>query len=302
VSLKSLAYKVSSKVGRQVAITKYHSPVIMFGVGIVGVGTTAVLACRATLKMSEVLSEGEEHIKNVETAAEVVEEDAKKAVMGIKLQTAIKIAKIYAPAVIVGVASVGFLTGSHIILRKRNAALTAAYTIVDKSFKEYRARVVADQGADKDREYRFGVTEKEIVEEGPNGPETKFVKVLGDENTGKGHSSYARIFDETHPSWSDVPNANTFFIQSRQNHANDLLRLNGVVFLNDVYDLLGMERSEAGQIVGWVSDGEGDGYIDFGIWNAGVYSGKEWLVHGHQDGIILDFNVDGPVHKKLRKV
>jgi Family of unknown function (DUF6353) len=305
VSLKSLTYKVSSKIGRQVAITKYHSPALMFGVGIIGVGTTAVLACRATLKMSDVLEKGEEHLSRVDEnviTEEDTEGEVKAAHFGVKLKVAIEIAKIYAPAVIVGVASVGFLTGSHLILRKRNAALTAAYTIVDKSFKEYRARVVADQGVDKDREYRFGVTEKEIVEEGPNGPETKYVKVLGDENTGKSYSDYARIFDETHKAWSDVPNANAFFIQSRQNHANDLLRLNGVVFLNDVYDLLDMERSEAGQIVGWVKDGSGDGYIDFGVWNAGVHSGKEWLIHGHKDGVMLDFNVDGPVHKKLRKV
>lgn len=302
MSIKTLADKVTSKVGRQMLVAQKHSPVMLFGVGLVGVATTAILACRATLKMSEVLEEGEEHLKKVELTVTEDGEEVEKASFSVKLQTAIKIAKLYAPAVLVGVASVGALTGSHVILRKRNAGLAAAYALVDKSFKEYRGRVVADQGTEKDFEYRFGMTEREIVEEGKNGPEVKIIKGIDAEGMkSKGPSMYSRIFDETNSNWSKVPNQNQFFIQSVQNHANDMLRVKGKVYLNDVLDMLTMDRCDAGQVVGWVRNSDdGDGYIDFGVWNGSTFAGKEWVT-GNVDGILLDFNVDGVVLDLLKK-
>lgn len=303
MSMKTLADKVTSKVGKQVLTAQKHSPVFLFGVGIIGVGATAVLACRATLKLSEVLDDGEENLKKVEVTVTDGDEEIKKASFGVQLQTAIKIAKLYAPAVIVGVASVGALTGSHIILRKRNAAITAAYAVVHRSFDEYRGRVREELGAEKDLEFRFGTTEREIVEEGPNGPEVRVIKGVDAEAVKKNQKvSYARIFDEYNPNWSNVPQQNQYFVQSIQNYANDLLRVKGKVYLNDVYDMLGIESEDYGQIVGWVKDpeGDGDGYIDFGVWSESTFAGKEW-VRGHKDGILLDFNVDGVVLDLLKK-
>lgn len=318
--LKTATEKVSGNMARQILTVKSHSPVLLFGMGIVGVTTTAVLACRATLKLSDVLEEAETQLQDAETAEfhlnkenskeEWADTVANKTKFGIRLQTAIKVGKLYAPAVLVGVASVGALTGSHIILKRRNAALTAAYAVVDKSFKQYRARVIADQGAEKDLEYRFGTAEREIVEEGPNGPETRVIKGPDAEAIRNlGPSEYAVIFDELNPNWSPVGMNNQFFVNMVQNHANDKLIKDGYIFLNDVYDMLGMDRTLPGQVVGWVRkpkiDPEtgaqtNDTYVDFGIWNEGTFQGKEW-VKGNKDGILLDFNVDGVVLDILPK-
>lgn len=313
MSLKTLTRKVTNKVGRQVLTVQKHSPAMLFAVGLVGVSTTAVLACRATLKMSELLAEGEELIQKVDKVAEAKddEEAGKKAKFGVRLQVAIKIAKLYSPAIIVGVASVGALTGSHVILHRRNAALTAAYAIVHKSFDEYRGRVVEDQGKEKDLEYRFGLVEREIVEEGKNGPEVKIVKGLDPEAIKASEQrSYARIFDADNENYSTIPHQNQYFIQMVLNHARDDLQIKGHVFLNDVYDMLGFKRTKAGSQVGWVKHPkvnpetgvqEGDGYIDFGAWSEGTYKGKEW-VRGDKKAFLLDFNVDGIISDVLEEM
>jgi hypothetical protein len=311
MSLKTVANRVTTKVGQQMLTAQKHSPVVLFAVGAVGMGATVVLACRATLKMSEVLSEGEEHLKKVEVTVKDDGEE-KKASFNIRLQTAIKIAKLYAPAVIVGVASIGAMTGSHIILRRRNAALTAAYAIVHKSFDDYRGRVRAELGDEKDLEFRFGVAEREIVEEGPNGPEVKIIKGLDQDAIQKAieaGETYARIFAPKHSdgsdndNWSEVPHTNQYFIKMVLQHARDALQVNGYLFLSDVYDMLGFKRTLASTQVGWVSKPQidpdtgkqmNDGYVDFGLWNQGIHKGKEW-VNGHPKAFLLDFNVDGVI-------
>jgi hypothetical protein len=315
-----MARRTTAKMGRQILTVKTHSPVLLFGVGLVGVSATAVLACRATLKLSEVLEEGENNLKKADAAEGSFEaEQIKKAKFGVRLQVAIKIAKLYAPAVIVGVASVGMLTGSHLILKKRNAGLAAAYAVVDQKLRNYRGRVVEDLGAEKDYEYLHGVKEAEVVVEGKDGPEVKKVKGLDLEaiKNEDPELHYRRVFEapekdedgEPIPGtgnkhWSKIPNQNQFTIQMFQSELNDLLKLQGHVFLNQAYDLLGFEPTAAGQIVGWVDnpeDGKGDGYISFGIWRDGVYRGTQWL-NGETEELLLDFNVDGPILGALKKV
>lgn len=315
MSLKTLAHRATAKVGRQVLTVRSHSPILLFGAGLVGVGTTAYLACRATLKLEDVLKEGEDASKKIDdelTDDGVISSEHPNGdewlgrKFGVQLQTATKIARLYAPAVFVGVASVGALTGAHVILQRRNAALAAAYAVVDKSFKEYRGRVVDDQGKEKDFEYMHGVSEREIVEEGPNGPEVKTIKGLDQEaiKNANPESEYKRVFTRENKHWSDIPNQNQFFIQMIQSQVNDLLTLQGYVFLNTVYDLLGFKPTAAGQMLGWLKnpeEGKGDGWIDFGVWTEGVYKGKEWI-NGQKDAFLLDFNVDGVILGNLPRV
>lgn len=318
MSLKTLANKVTSKVGRQVLVAQKHSPTALLAFGIVGVGTCMFLTAKATLKVGDVVTDGEERIKNVgevdageETPSE---KQIKKAGFNIRLQTAIKIGRLYAPAVLVGVASVGALTGSHLILQKRNAGLAAAYTIVQKGFNDYRGRVIADQGAEKDLEYRFGTNGREVVEDGPNGPEVKWIEGPDQKALQAAEEeTYARVFAPRHAdgkindNWSEIPMQNQYFITMVLGHARDALETKGYIFLNDVYDMLGFERTIAGSEVGWIKgskinpvtgEQETDGYIDFGLWNEGIYKGKSW-VNGNPEAFLLDFNVDGPIRSQV---
>lgn len=297
MNLKSIQTAVTSKVGRQVLVAQKHSPTILFAAGVVGVVATTVLAARATLKLEEVLDETQNDLDKANKASvlhpdEYSENDHKKDVVLIYARTAGKMTRLYGPAALVGMASIGCLTGAHLVLNRRNVALTAAYAALDKGFREYRRRVVEEFGEDKDRDLRFGLTSKDILDDECEGePEKKTVKVID----GKNVSIYARFFDENSSSWNKMPHYNQAFIRCQQSYANDLLNARGHVFLNEIYDMLGLERSKEGAVVGWVKDGHGDGYIDFGVFRGDTYMGQ-LFVNGDERSILLDFNVDGVIY------
>lgn len=312
MSIKTLANRATSAVGKKALTAQKHVPSILVVAGIVGVGASVVLACRATLKLSETLAEGEKELKHVEV--KVIDGDnevTKKAGFDVQLKTAIKVIRLYAPSTALLAVSIGAIVGSQIILRKRIAGVTAAYAIVQKSFDDYRGRVRAELGDEKDLEFRFGTAEREIVEEGENGPEVRIIKGLDQEAIQKAieaGETYARIFAPKHSdgsentNWSEGPHNNQYFIKMVLQHARDALTVNGYLFLSDVYDMLGFKRTKASTQVGWVLkpqfDENGkqinDGFVDFGLWTQGIHKGKEW-VNGHPQAFLLDFNVDGDI-------
>lgn len=298
MNLKPLARLVTSKVGRQVLTFKKHSPTIFFVAGIAGVIGTVVLASRATLKLDEVLEETNERLDDIREAGEANDpnydaNDQLQDKVYVYTQAVTKITVLYAPAVALGLLSIGALTGSHIVLTKRNMAVTAAYAALDKGFREYRQRIADKYGAEKEREFRYDTEDKTIVEETETGPVTKTVTRV------KHGSIYSRLFDQTNINWCPTPGYNRNFISTQQNYANDLLRDRGHVLLNDVYDMLGMERSKEGCVVGWVLDGgNSDNYIDFGVFEGDRERGMRFVM-GTEMSIWLDFNVDGVVYDKI---
>lgn len=296
MKLNALTNKLTSKVGRQILIGQKHSPKILFVAGIVGVTATVVLACRATLKVEEVLEEAQSDIEKINSAIELhsdqyTEADQKRDVAIVYIQSGLKIVKLYAPALTIGVAAVGCLVGSHAILNKRNVALTAAYAGLDRAFKEYRQRVIAEYGEDEERNLRY--TElRESVEINSDGVEVKTLEHVF--NPLKA-TPYSRFFDETSTSWCKEPEYNKVFLIAQQNYANDLLRSRGHLFLNEVYDMIGVERSKAGAVVGWViRKNGGDNYVSFRMFD-GADLVKRDFVNGNERSILLDFNVDGVI-------
>ena len=282
-----------------------HSPEILMGVGVVGVVATTVTACRATMKLNDILDECEETRDKIKSVQEnpayddrYSDEDAQKDLTINYVQTGVKIAKLYAPSVALGVLSVGCLVGSHSVMQKRNAALSAAYLTVDKSFKEYKQRVIDRVGEEVEKEIRYGIKAEEVVETvtDEDGNETTVTETVKMMNPNL-YSDYARFFDEASPYWQKDPEYNLVFLKAQQQYANDLLRAKGRLFLNDVYDMLGIEKTKAGQIVGWVYDPEnpnGDNFVDFGIYDMSKERVRAF-VNGYEATILLDFNVDGNI-------
>lgn len=294
------ATKAVNKAGFQL---KKYSPEILVVTGVIGTIAGAVMACKATLRATDILEKTKEDLEIVKTCKEkealYTEEMAKKDVVVIYAKTSIDIVKVYAPAVIIGALSITSILASSNILRKRNVALAAAYTAVDKGFKEYRNRVVSRFGEEVDKELKYNLEAKKIQtteidpETGEEKTVTKTVKVAGL----SGYSEFAQFFDESCRGWEKNPEYNLMFIRAQQQYANDLLRSRGHLFLNEVYDTLGMPRTRAGQIVGWVYDTanpHGDNYVDFGIFDTHRKSTKAFI-DGYERVVILDFNVDGPI-------
>lgn len=283
---------------------KKHSPEIMVIAGVVGVVASAVMACKATTKASDIVEETKDQMDKIKTVAEThdaeeySEEDMKKDTTIVYTQAAVKFIKLYAPSVLLGAASITSILAGHNITRKRNIALAAAYATIDKGFKNYRANVVERFGKDLDKELRYNVKAKEFDEIVTNdkGKEKTVKKSveIADPNT---YSDYARFFDDGCTGWQKDAELNLVFLKHQQNYANELLQRKGHLFLNEVYDMLGIPRTKAGQIVGWVYDEKnkrGDNFVDFGIYDMNREKVRDF-VNGYERTILLDFNVDGDI-------
>lgn len=257
-----------------------NHPTAFFALGVAGVITSTVMACRSTLKLEQTLDEYVPESEADETRA--------------KVHVALSVAKLYAPAFIVGAASITMLTKSHSVLVKRNAALSAAYTALDNGFREYRGRVVEKYGQEEDDRLRYG-HETETTKKG-----NKTTKVdRFDPKTGA--SIYARFFDEYNPNWGRDPEISKVFLLHMQNYANDTLLARGHLFLNEVYDMLGFDHSQAGAVVGWILNEKGDNYVDFGVFNDDDNERIRDFVNGREGVILLDFNVDGVIFDKIKE-
>ena len=266
---------VSGIANKTVMKLKKHSPEILMVAGIAGTVVSAVIACKATTKVNKIVEDTKNDIEKVHTATEkgVTEagepysaEDSKKDLTIIYAQTGIQFIKLYAPAVILGTLSITSILASNNILRKRNVALGVAYATIDKSFKEYRGRVIERFGEQVDNELKYGIKAKkfEEIEVDPETGKEKKVKktvMVADPNL---KSDYAVYFDNKSRNYETNLDYNRMFLKAQQAFANDKLQTRGHLFLNEVLDDLDLPRTPAGQIVGWTVDGP-DGYVNFRI-------------------------------------
>lgn len=288
---------------------KKHSPEILVVAGVVGIVTSTMMACKATTKVNDIVDETKETIDKIHDAVEnhrhtsdgeeYTQEIANKDLAIVYVQTGWKFVKLYGPSVALGVASIGCMIGSNQILRKRNIALASALTAVNTSFKEYRGRLIDRFGKDLDRELRFNIKAKEVEERvvDENGNETTVTRTVEVIDPNLAHDLYSVVWCEGNTGWTKNAELNKFFLIRQQNAANDKLKLNGILTLNEVYDMLGVPRTKYGQIAGWVyteDDTAGDNFVDFGIFN--VNNGKACdFVNGYEKSIILDFNCIGNI-------
>lgn len=288
---------------------KKHSPAILVGAGVVGIVASTVLACKATTKLEGILHESQEKVEKIHTCMEdkelvesgkYTEKDAKKDLTIIYTQTGMKLVKLYAPAILLGAASITGIFASHHILTKRNVALSAAYAVIDKNFKDYRKNVKQRFGDKVDFELRHNIKAEQIdvVETDEKGKEKvkKETVEVADCNKEQ-YSDYAIFFDETNPNWNRDPEYNKMFLKLQERYANDKLKANGYLFLNEVYEMIGHPRTKAGQVVGWVYNPKnpvGDNFVDFGMYDINKRRAQDFI-NGYEKSILLDFNVDGNI-------
>lgn len=295
---------VNGVASKTVMKLKKHSPEILVVAGIAGTVVSAVLACKATTKVAEILDETKGTLDTIhegmETGAingqEYTTEDGKKDTVVVYAQTGMKLAKLYGPAIILGTLSITSILASNNILRKRNVALGAAYAAINKSFKEYRGRVIERFGEQVDTELKYGIKAKkfEEIEVDPETGKEKKVKktvMVADPNL---QSDYAVYFDSKSRNYETNPDYNRMFLKAQQAFANDKLQTRGHLFLNEVLDDLDLPRTPAGQIVGWTKDGP-DGYVNFRI----VEVERETEDGRHGPALLLDFNVEGNIWEKM---
>lgn len=311
---KIVPASVTRAAAKTVMKTKINSPTILFVAGTTGMVASTVLACRATLQLEEVLAHGEDKIhetqmlldgthpaKEVGTYEYTAVTQASDVKI-IRIKTAVEVAKIYAPAAIIGILSIAALTKSHHIMRDRNAQLAAAFATVSEAMNEYRKRVADEFGEEKERELYHGVKMESTTETGKDGSIKKVNK-----KTAAGSSPYSRLMGPSNANFCKDPWMTLTFIRCQEKFANERLQAQGFLTLNDLYDALGFDRSPEGMVVGWVFDKfgnnelNGDNHIDLGVWDDKNLDKFHDFMVGNEGQILIDFNVDGNIHELLMK-
>ena len=117
----------------------------------------------------------------------------------------------------------------------------------------------------------------------------------------EGYSDYAKFFDESSPFFDSNAEYNLMFLKRQEEEATRKLRRNKYLMLNDVYEMLGIMRTEAGAYVGWVWDdnkSEEENKVSFCIYELHRERNRAF-VNGLEPVILLDFNVDGYIMNQI---
>lgn len=293
LSISAIKQVANRGFAKSLLTVRHYSPEILTVVGIAGVVTSAVMMARATLKLEDTVVKGELRLQNLREIADNTDADpaeVKKERALVYFLNGVDLVKLYGPSATLMIGSIVCIVSSNGISRRRNVALVAAYKTIETQFSKYRERVSEEIGEEKEKDLYYGLKNEEIED---SKGKKQIVKTVNDPNS---LSQYWRVFDEGNIYYEPFADRNRFFITQVQNHLNDKLRVFGFVFLNEAYEALGFERTRAGSVVGWTTDGSGDGFIDFGLLEAR----STRFVNGDERSVILDFNVDGVITDKLR--
>ena len=281
-----------------------HSPEILMVAGVIGTVAGAVMACKETLELEDVLDECKQEKMELEeqyAMCEEYSEDAlKKDQVKLTIKQVAKIVKLYAPSVIMEVTSIGVIFASNDIMRKRNASMAAAYATLNSMYKRYRQNVIESYGEEVDKDMRFGVKHEKVTEIDEDGNKVKIdARIVDLDNTALAISDYSRFFQAGCKGFdASSGRYNLLYLKGIQAMFNNKLIADGYVMLNDVYRELGFDTIPEGWSIGWVYDEEnpiGDNYIDFGLYEA--RNKNQRAVNDWEPVILMDFNVDGNLYE-----
>lgn len=281
-----------------------HSPEILMVAGVIGTVAGAVMACKETLELEDVLDECKQEKMELEeqyAMCEEYSEDAlKKDQVKLTIKQAAKIVKLYAPSVIMEVTSIGVIFASNDIMRKRNASMAAAYATLNSMYKRYRQNVIESYGEEVDKDMRFGVKHEKVTEIDEDGNKVKIdARIVDLDNTALAISDYSRFFQAGCKGFdASSGRYNLLYLKGIQAMFNNKLIADGYVMLNDVYRELGFDTIPEGWSIGWVYDETnpiGDNYIDFGLYEA--RNKNQRAVNDWEPVILMDFNVDGNLYE-----
>lgn len=281
-----------------------HSPEILMVAGVIGTVAGAVMACKETLELEDVLDECKQEKMELEeqyAMCEKYSEDAlKKDQVKLTIKHVAKIVKLYAPSVIMEATSIGVIFASNDIMRKRNASMAAAYATLNSMYKRYRQNVIESYGEEVDKDMRFGVKHEKVTEIDEDGNKVKIdARIVDLDNTALAISDYSRFFQMGCKGFdASSGRYNLLYLKGIQAMFNNKLIADGYVMLNDIYRELGFDTIPEGWSIGWVYDEAnpiGDNYIDFGLYEA--RNKNQRAVNDWEPVILMDFNVDGNLYE-----
>ena len=204
---------VTRLAGRASLVLSKHAPTILTAAGTVGFIGTTVLASKATLKVEETIAEEAALLVKVHEAHEdgkLTDKDATRDKVILYTRMSTKLGKLYAPALILGAASIASLITGHGIMLKRNASLAAAYAAVDQAFKTYKKKIESKFGKDAVLDALVSTAEEDL---------TKDEMTLEAISAVDGVSPYGVIFDDTNVNWSADEDLAMLHLKCQQQYA-----------------------------------------------------------------------------------
>jgi hypothetical protein len=194
-----------------------NASTILTYTGGVGVIATAVMSIKATPKALALLDEAKEEKGEDLTKLEVVR------VAGPS----------YIPAAIMGAATLACIFGANILNTRQQAALMSAYALLDNSYKDYKNKVKELYGAEADERVRQEIVKDKYTGDG-----------FSDDN---GKELFYDYFSER---YFEATPAQVIQAEYEINHR---LAIEYGVYLNEFYELLGLETVDYGNYLGWSS-------------------------------------------------
>lgn len=268
--------------------------------GMAGIAVSAIYLYKAVNESKDILAKVKEEVKKLED-----EGADEKDIKAVKIAGGVAVAKKVAIPAGLAVASSATVLGIHHEMRKENRRLSDVITQTSLAYNALKNEIREQLGDEQADELIYGVRKpdkKEIKEIEENSPrkdeitdeERKSYRISdGEEIT---PSPYAVFFDETCNNYSDDPEYNKNTLILLQAQLNERLRRVGYVYLNEVYEKLGVEKTEAGHVMGWRyaphdPNHEGDNQIDFNMWDIRSRANRRFI-NGYEPVVLLDFNID----------
>lgn len=235
---------------------KRNGSTILTVLGGAGVVATAVTAVKATPKAIKLIEVYEEQKGEDLTTLEKVR------VAGPH----------YIPAILIGAGTIACMFGANVLNKRNQASLMSAYALIDNSYKEYKKKVGELYGEE---------THKEVISSIAKDKYTDDIRV--DDNKMLFYDEFLhRYFEST---LEDVIKA--------EYNTNRQLQCNGVVYLNEYYEFLGVEPSQVGTYLGWSSGILESHYcaerIEFDHWKVILEDGLECCIITLRYEPVIDF-------------
>lgn len=227
---------------------KRNGGTILTVLGCVGVTATTIVAIKSTPKALKLLNDAKEEKGDELTALETI-----------------KIAgPVYIPTITLGSITIMCVLSANMLNNKKQASIAGAYTLLNKTYNQYRDKIKELYGDDVDRDIIDDITiekAEEVNVYADNFVSNSSLNVNTDKNYLLFYDSFSnRIFEST---------MEQVLIAEYSINRNFVLR--GVALLNEFYEFLGLSETDSGDSLAWTIEDE-------------VY----WIDFNHRESVLKD--------------
>ena len=305
-------------------IGKKYAPEILTYGGLAAMGVGTVFACKQTPKAVTIVEDTKKQLAVIKATEEEAannnrlvkrdgglisysQQDFKKDITIAHVNNIKALAKTYAVPGLMLIGGTAMVLGGHGILRKRNAVAIATLSSVIEGFNKYRGNVIKELGETADKHFRFGKGTPDVIET----VDAESGEVTQEKSSTDGFAEFPeddpRFFIYSKETSPDFYKGNLLMdlanLRSFQNHADDILHIEGNISVNRIRQICGVKAIDEGLDNGYVVDGNGDGYVDFGIFDRVTGEPLPWVYECVKEGqgIPVELNIDGNIKGLLKR-